>query len=147
MQTAERILDYLKNTYQPDAIIVYGSFADGSAWEIAFDAGGAVTNGLVSTSGALSFGEGMSVDFAGLENLAGGLGRARLKVASAGSYSGVAALNEAAFGGYAFTPSTAPYFFVASVSRSTGVSEGYSASRSSVWMNTISSGRNGFSCG
>ena len=31
MQTAERILDYLKNTYQPDAIIVYGSFADGSA--------------------------------------------------------------------------------------------------------------------
>lgn len=33
METADRIIDYLKKTYQPDAIIIYGSFADGSANE------------------------------------------------------------------------------------------------------------------
>lgn len=31
MEITDKILDYLKETYQPDAIIVYGSFADGSA--------------------------------------------------------------------------------------------------------------------
>ena len=31
MEVADRIIDYLKETYQPDAIIAYGSFADGSA--------------------------------------------------------------------------------------------------------------------
>ena len=31
MENTERIIDYLKDTYKPDAIIVYGSFADGSA--------------------------------------------------------------------------------------------------------------------
>ena len=31
METADKILAYLKETYRPDAIIVYGSFADGSA--------------------------------------------------------------------------------------------------------------------
>ena len=31
MGIADRIIDYLKETYQPEAIIVYGSFADGSA--------------------------------------------------------------------------------------------------------------------
>ena len=31
METADRIIAYLKETYQPDAIIAYGSFADGSA--------------------------------------------------------------------------------------------------------------------
>ena len=33
METADKILAYLKETYRPDAIIVYGSFADGSANE------------------------------------------------------------------------------------------------------------------
>lgn len=31
MVNTEKIVDYLKKTYQPDAIVVYGSFADGSA--------------------------------------------------------------------------------------------------------------------
>lgn len=31
MENTDRIIDYLKETYRPDAIIVYGSFADGSA--------------------------------------------------------------------------------------------------------------------
>lgn len=31
LEITDRIIDYLKETYQPDAIIVYGSFADGSA--------------------------------------------------------------------------------------------------------------------
>ncbi len=31
MVNTEKIMDYLKKTYQPDAVIVYGSFADGSA--------------------------------------------------------------------------------------------------------------------
>lgn len=31
LEIADRIIDYLKETYQPEAIIVYGSFADGSA--------------------------------------------------------------------------------------------------------------------
>ena len=31
MELPNRIMEYLKQTYQPDAIIVYGSFADGSA--------------------------------------------------------------------------------------------------------------------
>ena len=31
MEIADRIICYLKETYQPDAIITYGSFADGSA--------------------------------------------------------------------------------------------------------------------
>ena len=31
METAEEIIRYLTDTYQPEAIIVYGSFADGSA--------------------------------------------------------------------------------------------------------------------
>lgn len=31
MEIADRIIDYLKETYQPEAIIAYGSFADGSA--------------------------------------------------------------------------------------------------------------------
>lgn len=30
MEIADRIIDYLKETYQPDAIITYGSFSDGS---------------------------------------------------------------------------------------------------------------------
>ena len=33
MEIAERIIHYIKETYQPDAIIIYGSFADGSANE------------------------------------------------------------------------------------------------------------------
>ena len=33
METADRIISYIKETYQPDAIITYGSFADGSANE------------------------------------------------------------------------------------------------------------------
>lgn len=33
MEIADRIICYLKETYQPDAIITYGSFADGSANE------------------------------------------------------------------------------------------------------------------
>ena len=33
MEIAEKIINYLKETYQPDAIIIYGSFADGSANE------------------------------------------------------------------------------------------------------------------
>lgn len=31
MVNTEKIVGYLKKTYQPDAVIVYGSFADGSA--------------------------------------------------------------------------------------------------------------------
>ena len=31
MEIADRIIDYLKHTYQPEAIIAYGSFTDGSA--------------------------------------------------------------------------------------------------------------------
>ena len=31
MEIADKIISYLKETYQPDAIIVYGSFSDGSA--------------------------------------------------------------------------------------------------------------------
>ena len=31
MVDTEKIMDYLKKTYQPDAVVVYGSFADGSA--------------------------------------------------------------------------------------------------------------------
>lgn len=31
MVNTDKIIDYLKKTYQPDAVIVYGSFADGSA--------------------------------------------------------------------------------------------------------------------
>ncbi len=31
MEIAERILDYLEKTYRPEAVIAYGSFADGSA--------------------------------------------------------------------------------------------------------------------
>ena len=31
LEITDKIIDYLKETYQPDAIIVYGSFADGSA--------------------------------------------------------------------------------------------------------------------
>jgi len=31
MEITDKIFAYLKDTYQPDAIIVYGSFADGSA--------------------------------------------------------------------------------------------------------------------
>lgn len=31
MVNTEKIVDYLQKTYQPDAIVVYGSFADGSA--------------------------------------------------------------------------------------------------------------------
>ena len=31
MVNTEKIIDYLKKTYQPDAVIVYGSLADGSA--------------------------------------------------------------------------------------------------------------------
>ena len=31
MEIADRIIGYLKETYRPDAIIVYGSFSDGSA--------------------------------------------------------------------------------------------------------------------
>ena len=31
MEIMDKILAYLKDTYQPDAIITYGSFADGSA--------------------------------------------------------------------------------------------------------------------
>ena len=33
MEIADRIIRYLKETYQPDAIIAYGSFADGSSNE------------------------------------------------------------------------------------------------------------------
>ena len=33
MEITEKILAYLKETYQPDAIVIYGSFADGSANE------------------------------------------------------------------------------------------------------------------
>ena len=33
LEITDRIIDYLKEAYQPDAIIVYGSFADGSANE------------------------------------------------------------------------------------------------------------------
>jgi predicted nucleotidyltransferase len=33
MEIADRIISYLKETYQPDAIITYGSFTDGSANE------------------------------------------------------------------------------------------------------------------
>lgn len=33
MDTAEKIIEYLLETYKPDALIVYGSFADGSANE------------------------------------------------------------------------------------------------------------------
>ena len=33
MEIADRIISYLKETYQPDAIITYGSFADGNANE------------------------------------------------------------------------------------------------------------------
>ena len=33
MENADRIINYLKDTYKPDAIIVYGSFADSSANE------------------------------------------------------------------------------------------------------------------
>ena len=33
MEIAEKIICYLKETYQPEAIIIYGSFADGSANE------------------------------------------------------------------------------------------------------------------
>ena len=33
MEITERIIHYLKETYQPDAIVTYGSFADGSANE------------------------------------------------------------------------------------------------------------------
>ena len=31
MKSTDKIIDYLKKTYQPESIIVYGSFADGSA--------------------------------------------------------------------------------------------------------------------
>lgn len=31
MEIADRVFSYLKETYLPDAIITYGSFADGSA--------------------------------------------------------------------------------------------------------------------
>ena len=31
MKTADKIIDYLERTYQPEAVIVYGSYADGSA--------------------------------------------------------------------------------------------------------------------
>ena len=31
MEISDKILAYLKETYQPDAMIVYGSYADGSA--------------------------------------------------------------------------------------------------------------------
>ena len=30
-ETIDKLVAYLKDTYQPDAIIAYGSFADGSA--------------------------------------------------------------------------------------------------------------------
>ena len=33
METAEKIIEYLRETYHPDSIITYGSFADGSANE------------------------------------------------------------------------------------------------------------------
>ena len=33
METADRIIAHLTETYRPDGIIVYGSFADGSASE------------------------------------------------------------------------------------------------------------------
>ena len=33
MEIVEKIISYLKETYSPDAIIIYGSFADGSANE------------------------------------------------------------------------------------------------------------------
>ena len=33
MEIADKIINYLKETYRPDAVIVYGSFADGSANE------------------------------------------------------------------------------------------------------------------
>ena len=33
MELADKILDYLKDAYRPDAVILYGSFADGSATE------------------------------------------------------------------------------------------------------------------
>ena len=31
MRSTDKIIDYLEKTYQPESIIVYGSFADGSA--------------------------------------------------------------------------------------------------------------------
>ena len=31
MTAPERILTYIQKTYQPEAVVVYGSFADGSA--------------------------------------------------------------------------------------------------------------------
>jgi len=33
MEFSDRVIEYLKETYQPDAIITYGSFADGTANE------------------------------------------------------------------------------------------------------------------
>ena len=33
MEIAEKIIEYLKETYHPEAVIIYGSFADGSANE------------------------------------------------------------------------------------------------------------------
>ena len=87
------------------------AFAGGSRWNLAVDSQGAVTNGFVSATGTLSFGEGVDVSFAGLDGVAN-LGRIRIAVASAGGYDGIDNLNAATVAGYPFTPSQKPVFFV-----------------------------------
>ena len=87
------------------------AFAGGSRWDLAVDSQGAVTNGFVSATGTLSFGEGVEVSFAGLDGVAN-LDRIRIAVASAGGYDGLENLNAATVAGYPFTPAQKPVFFV-----------------------------------